>query len=187
MFCDLVGSTALSGKLDPEDLQRVIRSYHDAGDPGGCALRRACRTTPRRRRTGVLRLPDLENIEHTRTKAKSPQINGICERFQLQRRAHALGQVLLRQDAAADLHRERDACCSTVATSRSVRRSRQGLRRAVHCGMRRRDLLVYVPARRCWNAPAWNRSADRLAAVSSDVHRRPWALSTNPFWCNAIA
>ena len=30
MFCDLVGSTALSGRLDPEDLQRLIRSYHDA-------------------------------------------------------------------------------------------------------------------------------------------------------------
>ena len=24
---------------------------------------------------------DLENVEHTRTKAKSPQTNGICERF----------------------------------------------------------------------------------------------------------
>ena len=24
---------------------------------------------------------DLENIEHTRTRAKSPQNNGICERF----------------------------------------------------------------------------------------------------------
>jgi len=30
MFCDLVGSTALSGRLDPEDLQELIRSYHDA-------------------------------------------------------------------------------------------------------------------------------------------------------------
>ena len=27
MFCDLVGSTALSARLDPEDLQRVIASY----------------------------------------------------------------------------------------------------------------------------------------------------------------
>jgi class 3 adenylate cyclase len=27
MFCDLVGSTALSGSLDPEDLSRLIRSY----------------------------------------------------------------------------------------------------------------------------------------------------------------
>ena len=30
MFCDLVGSTALSGQLDPEDLQQLIRGYHDA-------------------------------------------------------------------------------------------------------------------------------------------------------------
>jgi len=29
MFCDLVGSTQLSGRLDPEDLQRLIRCYHD--------------------------------------------------------------------------------------------------------------------------------------------------------------
>ena len=28
MFCDLVGSTALSAKLDPEDLRAVIRAYH---------------------------------------------------------------------------------------------------------------------------------------------------------------
>jgi predicted ATPase/class 3 adenylate cyclase len=29
MFCDLVGSTELSGQLDPEDLSRLIRSYQD--------------------------------------------------------------------------------------------------------------------------------------------------------------
>jgi class 3 adenylate cyclase len=28
MFCDLVGSTALSARLDPEDMWRVIGSYH---------------------------------------------------------------------------------------------------------------------------------------------------------------
>jgi tetratricopeptide (TPR) repeat protein len=28
MFCDLVGSTALSARLDPEDLRAVIRAYH---------------------------------------------------------------------------------------------------------------------------------------------------------------
>src|SRR5215472_12572609 len=28
MFCDLVGSTALSGRLDPEDLRGIIGSYH---------------------------------------------------------------------------------------------------------------------------------------------------------------
>ena len=30
MFCDLVGSTALSTKLDPEDLREVLRAYQDA-------------------------------------------------------------------------------------------------------------------------------------------------------------
>ena len=30
MFCDLVGSTALSTELDPEDLRRIYRSYRDA-------------------------------------------------------------------------------------------------------------------------------------------------------------
>jgi class 3 adenylate cyclase len=30
LFCDLVGSTELSAKLDPEDLGRVIRAYHGA-------------------------------------------------------------------------------------------------------------------------------------------------------------
>ena len=30
MFCDLVGSTALSSRLDPEDLRDVIAAYHRA-------------------------------------------------------------------------------------------------------------------------------------------------------------
>jgi class 3 adenylate cyclase len=30
MFCDLVGSTALSSKLDPEEMREVIRAYQDA-------------------------------------------------------------------------------------------------------------------------------------------------------------
>ena len=28
MFCDLVGSSALSARLDPEDLREVIAAYH---------------------------------------------------------------------------------------------------------------------------------------------------------------
>ena len=28
MFCDLVGSTALSSRLDPEDLRSIIDAYH---------------------------------------------------------------------------------------------------------------------------------------------------------------
>src|SRR5438128_5164173 len=30
MFCDLVGSTALSGKLDPEDMREMLRAYQQA-------------------------------------------------------------------------------------------------------------------------------------------------------------
>jgi class 3 adenylate cyclase len=30
MFCDLVGSTALSARLDPEDLREMIGAYHRA-------------------------------------------------------------------------------------------------------------------------------------------------------------
>jgi class 3 adenylate cyclase len=30
MFCDLAGSTALSARLDPEDMRQVIRVYQDA-------------------------------------------------------------------------------------------------------------------------------------------------------------
>src|SRR5262244_3506941 len=30
MFCDLVGSTMLSGQLDPEDLRAVVRAYQEA-------------------------------------------------------------------------------------------------------------------------------------------------------------
>lgn len=30
MFCDLVGSTTLSGQLDPEDLRDLLREYHEA-------------------------------------------------------------------------------------------------------------------------------------------------------------
>jgi class 3 adenylate cyclase len=30
MFCDLAGSTALSARLDPEDMRHVIRGYQDA-------------------------------------------------------------------------------------------------------------------------------------------------------------
>jgi class 3 adenylate cyclase len=30
LFCDLVGSTELSGRLDPEDMRQVIRTYQDA-------------------------------------------------------------------------------------------------------------------------------------------------------------
>jgi class 3 adenylate cyclase/tetratricopeptide (TPR) repeat protein len=44
MFCDLVGSTALSARLDPEDLQELLRAYHArveniVGECGGYVAR----------------------------------------------------------------------------------------------------------------------------------------------------
>ena len=30
MFCDLVGSTALTARLDPEDMRQIVRAYQDA-------------------------------------------------------------------------------------------------------------------------------------------------------------
>jgi class 3 adenylate cyclase len=38
MFCDLVGSTALSARLDPEDTRKVIRADQDACFGRGRAL-----------------------------------------------------------------------------------------------------------------------------------------------------
>jgi class 3 adenylate cyclase len=35
MFCDLVGSTAMSAQLDPEDMREVIRAYQDACSGAG--------------------------------------------------------------------------------------------------------------------------------------------------------
>jgi class 3 adenylate cyclase len=29
LFCDLVGSTKLSGRLDPEDMRELISAYHN--------------------------------------------------------------------------------------------------------------------------------------------------------------
>ena len=39
MFVDLVGSTALSARLDPEEMREVIRAYQRRVRRGGRALR----------------------------------------------------------------------------------------------------------------------------------------------------
>ncbi len=47
MFCDLVGSTALSARLDPEDLRAVIGAYHRcvAKVIGRSSSMRGCRSS----------------------------------------------------------------------------------------------------------------------------------------------
>ena len=56
MFCDLVGSIALSARLDPEDMREVIRAYQDACSRRGRALRRLRRQIHGRRGAGLFRL-----------------------------------------------------------------------------------------------------------------------------------
>jgi hypothetical protein len=39
MFCDLIGSTALSRRLDPEEMREVLRAYQNVAAGGSHALR----------------------------------------------------------------------------------------------------------------------------------------------------
>ena len=43
MFCDLVGSTALASRLDPEDLREVLGAYHAAVAEVVTRIRGLCR------------------------------------------------------------------------------------------------------------------------------------------------
>ena len=56
MFCDLVGSTALAARLDPEDLREVIAAYnHAVADVVG-SFDGVCREIHGRRGLGLFRL-----------------------------------------------------------------------------------------------------------------------------------
>ena len=56
MFVDLVGSTALSAELDPEDMRELIRTLPEHGRRRDHALRGPHRAIPRRRRARLFRL-----------------------------------------------------------------------------------------------------------------------------------
>ncbi len=56
MFCDLVGSTALSARFDPEDLREIDRRLSPLRRRHGRPLRRVCREVHGRRRAGLFRL-----------------------------------------------------------------------------------------------------------------------------------
>ena len=57
LFCDLVGSTQLSGQLDPEDLRAVVRAYQEAAAEVIAALRGAYCPIPRRWAARLFWLP----------------------------------------------------------------------------------------------------------------------------------
>ena len=57
MFCDLIGSTALSARLDPEDLREIIGAYQRAVYRNRRRVQWLCREIHGRRRLGLFRLP----------------------------------------------------------------------------------------------------------------------------------
>ena len=56
MFCDLVGSTAMSARLDPEDMREIISVYHRCCADRDRAQRRLRRQIHGRRRARLFRL-----------------------------------------------------------------------------------------------------------------------------------
>ena len=48
MFCDLVGSTPLSTRFDPEDLREIVGAYHRCVADTGAGLGTGCGVLPRR-------------------------------------------------------------------------------------------------------------------------------------------
>jgi class 3 adenylate cyclase len=60
MFCDLVGSTALSARYDPEDLREICRLLSPLRRRDGRPLRRVCRQIHGRWRASLFRLPGGE-------------------------------------------------------------------------------------------------------------------------------
>ena len=56
MFCDLVGSTPLSTRFDPEDLREIVGAYHGCVADTRRPLWRLCRQIYGRRRARLFRL-----------------------------------------------------------------------------------------------------------------------------------
>ena len=56
MFCDLVGSTALSARLDPEDMREIVGAYHRCCADLITRARRLRRQVHGRRGAGLFRL-----------------------------------------------------------------------------------------------------------------------------------
>ena len=57
LFCDLVASTELSARLDPEDLREVVYAYQACVAAAVERFQGTCGRVPRRWRPGLLRLP----------------------------------------------------------------------------------------------------------------------------------
>ena len=97
MFCDLVGSTALSARLDPEELSEVIGAYHRSVAEGGRGLRPVARPlsdTSRnpliRNETGAIR--KMPAAAKSQCAGKSLRAAFLMHCASASRRRNALGQ-----------------------------------------------------------------------------------------------
>ena len=73
MFCDLVGSTALSAELDPEDMRRVIQGYQARCLEVITAFDGSVAQYPRGRHPGLLRLSGGPRGRRGRRRARRPR------------------------------------------------------------------------------------------------------------------
>ena len=143
MFVDLVGSTALSARLDPEDMREVLRAYQNAVAGEIAALRGPRRQVHGRRRAGLLR---LAQGARGRGRARGPGRARASSR-----RSRGLATPAGR--AARRAGRDRDR-------PRGGRRpGRRG--RGAGGGGRRRDARTWPPGCRRWPSPArwWSPTA----------------------------
>jgi class 3 adenylate cyclase len=100
MFCDLVGSTALSAKLDPEDLRGIITAYHH------------CRT---------------EVVEHNGGFVAKYMGDGVLAYFGYPKRMNMMlsaqsvpGSILLRRFRSSQLMPGRPCRCGSVSRPASL-------------------------------------------------------------------
>ena len=80
MFSDLVGSTALSARMDPEDLREVISAYQKCVAETVRSLRRVRREVHGRRRPCLLRLPAGSRGRRRASRARGTGVGRCCGR-----------------------------------------------------------------------------------------------------------
>ena len=79
MFSDLVGSTALSARMDPEDLREVISAYQKCVAETVRSLRRLRREVHGRRGAGLLRLPAGARGRRRASRARRAGVGRCCK------------------------------------------------------------------------------------------------------------
>ena len=199
MFCDLVGSTALSARLDPEDLRDVLAAYQRQRHGDRRGGRRQGRALRGRRHSGLFRLPRSVRGRCGAGRARRPEAGGPHRR----RRRHrgeqlsvrvgiatgvvVVGELLRSQRGRQSSGRRRDAQSGRAAAGAGrarQRRHRRGTRRLTGGLFEYRDggarsLWTALPTRcRVWHVvgsqghhPLQRRCARRRCRCSDATRR----------------